>query len=332
MARFICLTLICLGLALAPPALAGSGDLAVAVQNESRPVTCAEEDNVTVSFANRDVRSFRIEAAHPIYLSAATRDNIEADWSACEAKPAPMSPASDARRRITLFESPDMWVVGWIFPDFWRPSNTTVRVGDRLEKGLHLIQIWLVRTDGAEEVLALYPQDGYWRPRPMTPLDMRNTGYGSSFLVGPIEVEGRPLVKLTGVAFDPPTRTFTLDFAKGGAATVKMTEADSRRLTLDVAFDRAIDGGPFAMVRSMYVTEFNNDVARIALRERNARGWREQNIMAFDKADATAVWLGRLTPSRHNTSSPDLAFDRFSAASGASPSQGEPAAPPPKDR
>jgi hypothetical protein len=62
----------------------------------------------------------------------------------------------------------------------------------------------------------------------------------------------------------------------------------------------------------MYVTEFNNDVARIAVLESGARGWREDAIMSFKHAVATRVWLGRVTPSRHNTSSPDMAFHAFS--------------------
>jgi hypothetical protein len=169
-----------------------------------------------------------------------------------------------------------------------------------------------LRTDGAEEVLVLYPQDGYWRPRPMTPPNMRNTGYGSSFLVGPIEVDGRPLVKFKEVAFDPKTRTFTMTYEKGGTGTLRIAKADTNRMALDVAFDRAIDSGPFAMLRSMYVTEFNNDVARIAVREKDAKGWREENIMKFGKAHATDVWMGRLAPSQHNTSSPDVVFNSFS--------------------
>jgi hypothetical protein len=83
-----------------------------------------------------------------------------------------------------------------------------------------------------------------------------------------------------------------------------------------VAFDRAIDGTPFAALRSMYVTEFNNDVARIAVREKGARGWRENNIMVFEHASATDVWAGRVAPSRHNTSSPDMVFSGFSDGSG----------------
>jgi hypothetical protein len=286
--------------------------LAVDVKNESEPVLCAEKDNVAVSFTNKDVRSFRIEAAHPVYLSAGMRDNFEADWTACDMSADPSYAAPGQPRKVTLYEETNLWVVGYAFPAFWRPSNATVRIGDRVEKGLHLLQVWVLRTDGAEEVLVLYPQDGYWRPRPMTPPNMRNTGYGSSFLVGPIEVDGRPLVKFKDVAFDPKTRTFTMQYEKGGSGTLKIASVDSNRLALDVAFDGPIAGGPFAMLRSMYVTEFNNDMARIAVREKSAKGWREENILKFDHATATDAWMGRLFPSQHNTSAPDVVFNSFS--------------------
>jgi hypothetical protein len=294
-------------------ALAASLDgLAVDVKNESEPVLCAEKDNVAISFANKDVRSFRIEAAHPVYLSAGMRDNFEADWTACDMSADTSYAAPGKPRKVTLYEQTDLWIVGYAFPAFWRPSTATVRIGDRVETGLHMLQVWMLRTDGAEEVLVLYPQDGYWRPRPMTPPNMRNTGYGSSFLVGPIEVDGRPFVRFKEVAFDPATRTFTMTFEKGGTGTLRMVKVDSNRMALDVAFDRAIDGGPFAMLRSMYVTEFNNDVARIAVREKDAKSWREDNVMKFTGAHATDAWMGRLAPSQHNTSSPDVVFNSFS--------------------
>lgn len=294
------------------PRAASLDGLAVDVVNESEEVLCAEKDNVAIAFANKDVRSFRIEAAHPVYLSAGMRDNFEADWTACDMSADPSYVAPGQPRKVTLYEETEMWVVGYAFPAFWRPSTARVRIGDRVEEGLHLLQVWLLRTDGAEEVLVLYPQDGYWRPRPMTPPTMRNTGYGSSFLVGPIDREERPHVKFKEVSFDPKTRTFTLQFEKGGSATVRMVKADSNRLALDVALDRGIENGPFAMLRSMYVTEFNNDMARVAVREREAKGWREENVMKFKKAHATDVWMGRLSPSQHNTSSPDVVFNSFS--------------------
>jgi hypothetical protein len=62
----------------------------------------------------------------------------------------------------------------------------------------------------------------------------------------------------------------------------------------------------------MYVTEFNNDVARVAVREPGAPGWREDGVMAFKGGKATDLWAGRATISRHNASSPDMVFSTFS--------------------
>ena len=287
--------------------------LAVDVTNASEPVLCAEKDNVTINLTSRDVRSFRIEAAHPAYIGSLQRDSFEADWTGCTAPGDPTPGTPQPPRRTTLYEQIDFWVVGLTLPTFWRPSTTTVRIGNRVEKGIHLLQVWMIRPMGGEEVLVLYPQDGYWRLRPLAPAGLAPTAFGSSFLIGPVEVEGRPIVKIREVAFDPAAHTFTLAFERGGAATVKMSTTDQNRNALDVSFDRPVDGRPFAALRSMYITDFNNDVARIAVREKDAKGWREEPILAFKRALATDIWAGRVSPSRHNTSSPDMVFNGFAA-------------------
>ncbi|RUO98042.1 hypothetical protein [Hyphomicrobium sp.] len=286
--------------------------LAVDVENQSEPVLCAEKDNVAVAFSNKNVRSFRIEAAHPVYLSPVMRANIEPDWTACDMSQDPIFKAAVPPKKITLVGQPELWLVGYTYPSFWRPATATVRIGDKVYNDIHMLQVWVLKEGRADEVLVLYPQDGYWRPRPMTPANMEVTAYGSSFLIGPIEKEGRPLVKIKEAAFDPDARQFTLSFERGGSATVKIATVDPNRIALDVAFDHGIDGGPFAMLRSMYVTEFNNDTARIAVREQGAKGWREDNVMKFDHANATDIWIGRLSPSQHNTTSPDVVFNSFS--------------------
>ena len=287
--------------------------LAVDVTSASEPVLCAEKDNVTINLTSRDVRSFRIEAAHPAYIGTLQRDSFEADWTGCTAPGDPTPGTPQPPRRTTLYEQIDFWVVGLTLPTFWRPSTTTVRIGNRVEKGIHLLQVWMIRPMGGEEVLVLYPQDGYWRLRPLAPAGLAPTAFGSSFLIGPVEVEGRPIVKIREVAFDPAAHTFTLAFERGGAATVKMSTTDQNRNALDVSFDRPVDGRPFAALRSMYITDFNNDVARIAVREKDAKGWREEPILAFKRALATDIWAGRVSPSRHNTSSPDMVFNGFAA-------------------
>ena len=186
-----------------------------------------------------------------------------------------------------------------------------MRIGDRVEKGLHLLQVWMIRPMGGEEVLVLYPQDGYWRLRPLAPAGLAPTAFGSSFLIGPVEVDGRPIVRIREIAFEPEDAHLHARLRARRLGDVKMASADQNRHTLEVAFDKAVDGRPFAALRSMYVTDFNNDVARIAVREKGAKGWREDGIMAFERATATDVWAGRIAPSRHNTSSPDMVFNGF---------------------
>ncbi len=311
--RQLCAALLLILCVAAPASAQTLEPMAVEVSNASEPVLCAEKDNVTINLASKDVRRFRIEAAHPAYIGTLQRDSFEADWTGCTAPGDPKAGTPQPPRRTTLYEQIDFWVVGLTFADFWRPSSATVKIGDRAEKNIHLLQVWMIRPMGGEEVLVLYPQDGYWRLRPLAPPDRAPTAYGSSFLIGPVEVEGRPIVKLKEAALDPKTRTFTLQFERGGSATVKMAKTDQNVHALDVAFDRAIEGRPFAAMRSMYITEFNNDVARIAVREKGAKGWREEAIMNFKRAVATDVWAGRVAPSRHNTSSPDMVFGGFAA-------------------
>ena len=286
--------------------------LAVEVTNASEPVLCAEKDNVTINLASKDVRRFRIEAAHPAYIGTIQRDSFEADWTGCTASGDPKAGTPQPPKRTTLYEQIDFWVVGLTFADFWRPSTATVRIGDRVEKDIHLLQVWMIRPMGGEEVLVFYPQDGYWRLRPLAPAGSAPTAFGSSFLIGPVEVEQRPIVKIKEIAFEPKTKTFTLAFERGGSATVAMTQDRSEHATPSMSpSTRPIEGRPFAALRSMYVTEFNNDVARIAVREKGAKGWREDGIMAFKRATATDIWAGRISPSRHNTSSPDMVFNGF---------------------
>ncbi|MEM9027880.1 MAG: hypothetical protein AAGC70_05885 [Pseudomonadota bacterium] len=289
--------------------------IAVDVKNLSEPVLCAEKDNVAVAFTSERVRKFRIEAAHPAYLPGLSRDSIAADWTNCDfsADPAFKSEVKVPTRR-TLYEEPALWVVGWTFPTFWRPSTAKVRIGTQTFEGLHLIQVWMIRPMGGEEVLVLYPQDGYWRIRPKAPTGRDLTAFGSSVLIGPVEDAGRPIVALDTITFEPKAKQFKLTFQAGGSATVKMSDLNTAHHRLDVTFDQPVTGRPFAMVRSMYVTAFNNDAARVAVRPENGQGWQEHGILSFKSARAKSVWIGRTTPSRHNTSAPDTVFNNFEAA------------------
>jgi hypothetical protein len=213
--------------------------------------------------------------------------------------------------QITLYDGAQLRIIGFVFDTFWRPATTEVRIGAQIERNLHMLQFWVPGPQGWEEVLVLYPPDGYWRARPLAPEGLTTTAYGSSFLIGPIEQDGRPLVRIDAAIIDTSARSVLLRFARGGSAIVAIRDISPVHNALAVSFDPPIAGSPFAMLRSMYVTETNNDVARFAVRETGAAGWREGGIMDFDKAGASEFWAGRVTPSRHNTSAPDMLFNAF---------------------
>ncbi|MBK9083249.1 MAG: hypothetical protein IPL88_14760 [Rhizobiales bacterium] len=290
-----------------------ANELAVDAANRSEGVLCAEKDNVYVPLSSRSVRAFRIQAVHPAYIGSVGVDRWAPDWTSCDMSNDPSFGAQ--ARRVTFWETPEFWLTGYTFPSFWRPGAVPFRVGERVETGLHVVQLWMRHRERAEEILVVYPPDGYWRARPLPFADMRWTAYGSSFLVGPVEVQGRPIVALKEIAFDPETKSFKLSFERGGAATLKLTSVDQDRLVLDVTLDGPTpEGLPFAALRSMYATEFNSDVAKVAWREKNGAQWRESGVMDFPGAAVTELWAGRTLPSRHNTSAPDMVFSRFTSA------------------
>ena len=299
-------------LALTIAARAADG-LSVDVVNASTPTRCAEEDNVYLKLQSAEARHFAIEAVHPAYASTIRTDRWAPDFSNC----GDMSKAPAFKfqpRRVTLYETPDWWLVGYTFDSFWRPNQVPVRVGNRIENDLHLLQLWTRGASRPEEVLVLYPADGYWRARPTPPPNLGWSSYGSSFLIGPVETEGRPFVDIKDVAYDPETKTFTLSFVRGGNATLRVEALDNAHIVLDVNLSQASAARPFAALRSMFVNEGNSDVARIRWRTKESQAWRQNPVMEFKQANAVELWAGRRMPSRHNTSAPDLIFRDFSAA------------------
>ena len=318
MPRFAAVLFVCLLALGARPAFAQQTreELAVTASNLSVPDVCAEKDNVEIDFVSPAVRSFRLQAIHPAYIGTIGTDRFAPDFSSCGFK-STMSFAEDGQRQ-TLYETPSLQLVGYRLGNFWRPANTRVRVDDKTFTGIHVIQLWMRYRERAEEVLVFYPPDGYWRIRPLPFGEMRWTAYGSSFLLGPVETQQRPIVDIDEVAFDPAAKTFTLQFRRGGSARIRLADIDQEHIGLDVSYDRAMpDGLPFAAFRSMFATELNADVARAAWRTKGAASWREGGIMAFPGTDVTEFWAGRRLPSRHNMSAPDMSFSLFSA----SPSQ-----------
>ena len=288
----------------------GAEELAVDVINASEPTLCAEKDNVHFNLVSGAVRRFTIEAAHPAYAGTIVVDRAAPDFRNCDMSSDPVHRAE--ARRITLYESAEWQLIGHTFPSFWRAQQVPVRVGNRVETGLHLLQLWTRFQERAEEVLVLYPADGYWRARPLPPAHLRWSAYGSSFLVGPVETAGRPLVDIKEIEFDPEARGFRLAFTRGGTASVHLAALDQERIVLDVGLDPPVAAErPFAALRSMFVSETNADVAQVAWRTRGGQAWQQAPVMSFTRANAIELWAGRSLPSRHNLSAPDMVFGAF---------------------
>ena len=238
---------------------ASVGMLGVEVTNRSEPQLCAEKDNVTLELANPAVTQFRIEAAHPAYIDTLQRDSFAPDWTACDIKAEPGAGATPGAppqpKKTTIYEDEELWVTGHRYPGFWRDKAVPFRIGDRVETGFQIVQVWVRANERAEEVLVLYPPDGYWRARPLPPPHLAWSAYGSSFLVGPVEqvpAPGggtRPVVDLKDIAFDPKTRTFTLQYERGGSAKLVIAKLDAQKQRIDVAYDQPIAGRPFATMR-----------------------------------------------------------------------------------
>ena len=297
-------------LALGGAVAAAADEISVEIANASEPTLCAEHDNVTLDLSSADVRRFRIEATHPAYIGAVAADRAPPDASHCGFAENPS--AANLSQRITIYETEEWQLIGHRIEHFWRPGKVPIRVGDKVATDIHLLQLWHRFEQRAEEILVLYPPDGYWRARPLPPAHLPWSAYGSSFLVGPVESDGRPLVELAAIAFDPKNLRFELSFARGGSAQVTLEKLDRERIALEVLLD-PIAGKPFAALRSMFVTETNADVARIAWREPGAKQFREAPILKFERANAVELWAGRAVASRHNLSAPDFRFWDFSA-------------------
>jgi hypothetical protein len=297
--------------------------VAVDFINASTPTRCAEEDNVYVKLQAPGIRAFRIAAEHPPYIASVTQDSTAPDFTDCDMSGDPRFVFTP--RTVTLHEDAHIRLVGHTYPTFWRGERVDFQVGDRHEPGLHLVQLLRRGPLRDIEILVVYPSDGYWRPKPLPPPQLPDSAYGSSFLIGPIEHSTRPYVAIRSIAFEPASLTFRLAFANGSTGVLAVSEATPERTELAVSLDPPVPiGQPFAALRSMYVEQTQADVS-LASWEANGSdagagaGAGAAPIMNFRAARAPAARFGRVEPSRHNLSAPDIRFRAFMATPEPSP-------------
>jgi hypothetical protein len=307
--RYFAVAGLALLLAVSGVAAEAAEPVAVEVLNASRKTGCAEEDNVYVKLLGAGITGFRLRVQHPPYIGDIADDSTAPDFSRCDMSHDPSF--SFAPRDVTLYEDAQYRLLGHTYKTNWRPDIVPFRVAGREERGLHLVQLFKV-TDGVPiEIVVLYPADGYWRAKPLPPPNLVESAYGSSFLFGPIDEEGRPLVAISEVTFVPETVTFHLRFARGGTGTLAVREARADGLDLDIGFDASPNGtSPFAALRSMFVTPLQADVSDVSWRPPNGNE-AMRPILELDRATAIEARFGRATKSLHNLSAPDLVFGGF---------------------
>ncbi|MCA3071117.1 MAG: hypothetical protein ING90_13170 [Rhodocyclaceae bacterium] len=286
--------------------------------NASQPTLCAEEDNVYVKVVGTGISAFRIVAEHPPYIASVVKDSTDPDFTNCDMSNDPVYKFEP--RTVILYEDARTRLVGHAFPTFWRPESVDFRVGDRVERGLHLVQLVRLAVPGPEpkprdvEILVLYPSDGYWRPKPLPPSTLPDSAYGSSFLFGPVEHDGRPYVALREVTFDPVRENFDLVFRDGSRGRLGVSEVSRKQLVLSLSLDRPLaPDRPFAALRSMFVTTDQADVSLVAWNAGAAGTQSTAPVLSFGGIRAPAARFGRSEPSHHNLSAPDIVFDGFTA-------------------
>lgn len=317
--RMLAAALLAAGMAAgcAPGAHGPGGALHAEFTNASQPTRCAEEDNVYVKVSGQGIGAFRIVAEHPPYIASVQVDSTAPDFTHCDMSNDPVHAFQP--RTVTLYEDARTRLVGHAFPTFWRPESVDVRVGGRVERGLHLLQLLRrsIPSPGGQsrdiEILVLYPSDGYWRPKPLPPVALEDAAYGSSFLFGPIEHDGRPWVALREVVYDPARDAFAVQFRDGSRGEVAVAAVSRERLVLSLSLDAPLPPGrPFAALRSMFVATEQADVSQVAWA--GPAGVRSTApVLAFEGIRAPAARFGRSEPSMHNLSAPDLVFEGFAA-------------------
>lgn len=279
--------------------------------NASHPTRCAEEDNVYVQVTADHVERFRIRAEHPPYIGEVREDSTAPDFSHCDMS---ADPRYDfLPRTIVLHDDGRIKLVGHTFASFWRPTVVSFRVLDRHEPGLHLIQLIRRGNRGDIEQLVVYPADGYWRLKPMPPGSLPDTAYGSSFLFGPIQEDGRPFVAIREIVFDPARVEFRLRFDDDRIGTLKVIETSAAASTLELSIEPPLPAHrPFAALRSMFVSTAQADVALVEWPD--PLGASRSPVLGFERFRSPSARFGRREPSLHNLTAPDFVFGAFERA------------------
>src|SRR5258708_19818149 len=123
-----------LAVLLAPASSFAADPIAVTIENASTPTLCAETDNVYLKLTSAAVRQFTIEAAHPAYAGTIVADRTAPDFRNCDMSADPVHRAEP--RRVTIYETGDVQLIGHTFTSFCPPNTLPLRLGAPVQTAL----------------------------------------------------------------------------------------------------------------------------------------------------------------------------------------------------
>jgi len=223
---------------------------------------------------------------HPNYIGTIVVDRSAFDLHNCpELKAAPI--IAEQPKRVTIFETPELQLVGLTIPNFWRKNIVPVRVGDRVEAGRTAAAI-VGPHPGSRRGSAGALSAGRLLARPAAAAQKLNwSAYGTSFLIGRsnrISVPSSPSRRRVRPGHQDVSPELHARRQCEPARRCARYRAPGARCD-----SRSPVGGdlPFAALRSMFVTEINNDVAHLGWRAKGAPSWERAPIM---DSSAPARW------------------------------------------
>ena len=279
-------------------------------RNLSVATLCAESDNVGIPFwANTS--SFSIEATHPTYQAVAT--TCAEDFTNC--------PESSSAEYIftpyrATFDFEQILITVVREPKWWRPLGMSVTInGENPQNDIHFLNIQkkVLNSNSWPEVLVVY-MDGNVRLKPLPPVGITDTCFGSSVIIGPVAFDQRALAEISIINLDTVTQELNITYRNGGTATISLLEIDSTKARIQVKIGYATDSLPIAMFRSMFVTDGNADTDHVEWRDA-ANTLHDDDIMPFSGGEGSEWYFYRATPSQHNTLAPDIRISIFPALS-----------------
>lgn len=231
--------------------------------------------------------------------------NIEIDELRMEKRP------MVAERVETIYRSDDV-IIEAVFVEFWwlapEIMDVTLTNGKKTE-GVAYIRFYrpLPWNGGYAQVLVLY-QDGNIRLLPVAPEGIDWIPFGTSVIVGQPETDSnRPYVLIKEVFIDPERWQMSLLYKDGSSVRMKLncTYSETQLSVSDLHFTKDPFTNSFLTVRSMFVSEGNNDVDSIKIDDKYSI-----HIMDnFGAIQGRSFTFFRRCISKHLTLSPDIQVD-----------------------